>query len=141
MIGKPLVFTAALMALGPAAACSSQEDSADSRGKPVAAASPAKGLTVGMVERGREIYKTNCVVCHGETGKGDGPAARVLNPKPRDQSDSAYMSTLSDQEIADVIRMGGALKGRPLMPGHPNIDGEDMNALVAYIRTLSAPKR
>ncbi len=77
--------------------------------------------------------------CHGASGKGDGPGAGVLKPPPRDHTDYAYMSTLTDKNIADVIKMGGAIKGRPLMPSHPQIGGDDMDALVAYIRTLSEP--
>ena len=57
-----------------------------------------------------------------------------------DLTDEGYMSTLSDKEIADVIKMGGAIKGRPLMPSHPQIVGNDMESLVAYIRTLSGTK-
>jgi mono/diheme cytochrome c family protein len=87
--------------------------------------------------RGKELYKANCVACHGEKGKGDGPGAGVLKPPPRDHTDRAYMSTLSDQEIGDIIRMGGAIKGKPLMPSHPQINGADLAALVAYVRSLS----
>ena len=90
--------------------------------------------------RGRELYKANCVACHGETGKGDGPGAGVLKPKPRDHTDAAYMSKLSDQEIGDIIRMGGAPKNMPQMPSHPQINGNDLASLVAYVRTLSQPK-
>lgn len=32
--------------------------------------------------RGKQIFDTNCASCHGATGKGDGPAAQALNPKP-----------------------------------------------------------
>lgn len=49
------------------------------------------------------------------------------------------MSTLSDQEIGDIIRMGGAVKGKPLMPSHPQINGPDLAALVAHVRSLSQP--
>ena len=35
------------------------------------------------------------------------------------------MSTLTDKEIADVIKMGGAIKGRPLMPSHPQLAGTE----------------
>jgi mono/diheme cytochrome c family protein len=92
-----------------------------------------------VLQRGREIYKANCVACHGETGKGDGPGAGVLKPPPRDHTDRAYMSTLSDKEIGDIIRMGGAIKGKPLMPSHPQLNGDDLAAIVAYVRSLSEP--
>lgn len=142
MIRRGMLFLVALTSLGVAIACSSERDSrapASTDAKPAATAS-AKTVTPEMLEKGQSIYKANCVACHGETGKGDGPGAGVLKPPPRDHTDHAYMSTLTDKQIADVIKMGGAIKGRPLMPSHPQIGGADMDALVAYIRTLSAPK-
>lgn len=142
MIRKGLLFLVALISLGIAIACSSEGDSrapASSDAKPAATAS-ANTVTPAMIERGREIYKATCVPCHGLTGKGDGPAAGVLKPPPRDHTDYAYMSTLTDKGIADVIKMGGAIKGRPLMPSHPQFGAADLDALVAHIRTLSAPK-
>jgi len=36
-----------------------------------------------LVASGKELFKTNCAACHGETGNGDGPGAAALNPKPR----------------------------------------------------------
>ena len=92
-----------------------------------------------MLERGRGIYKANCVACHGESGRGDGPGAGVLKPPPRDHTDRAYMTTLSDKEIGDIVRMGGAIKGKPLMPSHPQMSGHDLDATVAYVRSLSEP--
>lgn len=109
-----------------AIACTSKEGSPGDAG--TASAKPG---------RGRELYKANCVACHGESGKGDGPGAGVLKPPPRDHTDRAYMSTLSDKEIGDIIRMGGAIKGKPLMPSHPQINGADLAAVVAYVRSLS----
>ncbi|HZY38300.1 MAG TPA: c-type cytochrome, partial [Mucilaginibacter sp.] len=35
------------------------------------------------------IYITNCAPCHGDKGKGDGPAAAALNPKPADHTSPA----------------------------------------------------
>lgn len=138
---RAMWFFSALSVLGIAVACSSDQDStgsAESVGKAPAAA--AKTVTPAMLDRGQAIYKVNCVPCHGVSGRGDGPAAGALKPPPRDHTDYAYMSTLTDKNIADVIKMGGAIKGRPLMPSHPQIGGADMDALVAYIRTLSVPK-
>jgi mono/diheme cytochrome c family protein len=47
------------------------------------------------------------------------------------------MDKLTDKNIADVITMGGAMKGMPLMPSSPQIRGADLDALVAYVRSLS----
>ena len=37
-----------------------------------------------LLERGRTVYTAQCASCHGQQGKGDGSAARFLDPKPRD---------------------------------------------------------
>jgi mono/diheme cytochrome c family protein len=131
-----LVLSAA--ALVAAIACTSKAESPASAAK-AGAGAPAKAAS-NMPERGRSIYKANCVACHGEKGKGDGPGAGVLKPPPRDHTDRAYMSTLSDKEIGDIIKMGGAIKGKPLMPSHPQIAGDDLTALVGYVRSLSEPR-
>jgi mono/diheme cytochrome c family protein len=126
----------ALGTLGLAIACSSQGDapaSGAARATPPAAAVPAASL-----DRGRELYKVNCTPCHGETGRGDGPAAGVLKPAPRDHTDRAYMSTLTNEDLAKVIQIGGAIKNKPLMPGNPQIRGADLDALVAYVRSLAS---
>ena len=47
------------------------------------------------------------------------------------------MNTLTDEQIATTIQMGGAPQGKPLMPSHPQIRGADMDALVAFVRSLS----
>jgi mono/diheme cytochrome c family protein len=56
-------------------------------GAPVVAADKApaakKGVDVELAKKGAEVFKNNCVVCHGESLKGDGVAAAPMNPKPR----------------------------------------------------------
>lgn len=39
--------------------------------------------TPELVAHGKELFGQQCVTCHGADGKGDGPAAAALNPKPR----------------------------------------------------------
>jgi mono/diheme cytochrome c family protein len=141
MIRRGFVFLATVAFFGAAIACSSGGDpSASASTAAKAAAPPANTATPEMIGKGKSLYQANCTACHGESGKGDGPAAGMLKPPPRDHTDYAYMSALTDKEIADVTRMGGAIKGRPLMPSHPAITGAAMDSLVAYIRTLSAPR-
>lgn len=122
------------------AACGSQAEDSSPASNTAAAKAAAPTVTPAMLEAGRATYKANCVACHGESGKGDGPGAGVLKPPPRDHTDAAYMSTLTDDEIKKIIQMGGAIKGKPLMPSSPQIKGEQLDALVAYVRSLSAGK-
>jgi mono/diheme cytochrome c family protein len=140
MIRTKVPCPVALAVLALAIGCSSQPDSVASPAGTVQAEAARPAVTVAMLEKGREIYQANCAACHGEGGKGDGPGAGVLKPPPRDHTDRSYMSTLTDKNLADVIVMGGAIKGKPLMPSHPQLRGSELDGLVAYVRSLSAAK-
>ena len=131
-------FLAVVGGLAVSAACSSEDGTAAraAAGTTAAAAATAP-IPAAMLEKGRGTYKTYCTPCHGETGKGDGPGAGVFKPAPRDHTDRAYMRTLTDKQLTDVIQMGGAIRGKPLMPSNPQIRGDEMTALVAYVRSLS----
>lgn len=92
--------------------------------------------TKGDPAKGKEKFVQICASCHGETGKGDGPAGAALNPKPRDLSDAAYTSTLSDEHLHKVIAEGGAAVGKsPLMPAWRGaLTDEDIDNVIAYLR-------
>jgi len=120
-----MTLTAALAALGLALA----GGTASAEGDPAA---------------GKKIYETNCLSCHGPSGKGDGPVGGALNPKPRDFSEGSFKFDAdedgeagTDQDLALVIKNGaGAYGGAPLMAPWPTLSDEDIQNVVAYIRTL-----
>ena len=109
---------------------------ADRPATTAAKTSPPSGV-VPSIERGRTLYKANCAACHGDQGHGDGPAAAAFNPKPRNHADAAAMSQLTDEDIAKVIQFGGAIKNMPMMPSNPALKGADLQAVVAFTRSLS----
>lgn len=39
---------------------------------------------------GQRVYARHCAICHGRDGKGNGPAAPSLHPKPRDFSGGVF---------------------------------------------------
>jgi cytochrome c oxidase cbb3-type subunit II len=41
-------------------------------------------VTIGSVGRGKVVYESYCIGCHGEYGDGRGPARPYLNPPPMD---------------------------------------------------------
>lgn len=70
-------------------------------------------------------------------GKGDGPASRIFKPPPRDHTDGTYMNAISDEDLGRVITMGGLVRGKPNMPSNPQLRGEELSAVIAYVRSLS----
>lgn len=81
------------------------------------------------------VYAARCAACHGPAGRGDGPAARSLVPRPRAFDDRAWQGAVTDEHLRRVIVEGGAALGKsPAMPAHPDLAAEDVAALVAFIR-------
>lgn len=110
------------------------EDESQSEGLPVAVVYKADP---SAVEAGHQLYLSTCAPCHGKTGKGDGPAAPNLNPKPRDHTNKEYMSKLTDDRIGHTIKNGGSQYGYPGMPAQPQLKEQEIDALLAYVRSLA----
>src|SRR4051812_10623253 len=92
--------------------------------------------------RGKDVYDAHCVECHGAGGKGDGPSAAFLVPRPRDFTSGKYKirSTESgtmptDDDLIASVRRG--LYGSA-MPGWDRILSDaDINDVVQYMKSLS----
>ncbi len=82
------------------------------------------------VKDAKDAYERNCVLCHGTSGRGDGPAATALNPKPRNFADKTIQSQ-SDGELYWKIT-----EGRGVMPGWRTLPDKVRWGLVHYVRWL-----
>ncbi len=75
-----------------------------------APAPPAGGEAVPAGEvslaLGQKVIKEKCELCHGASGKGDGPGGAALNPKPRNWTDHGYMGSQTDDQLREVIFNG-----------------------------------
>lgn len=92
------------------------------------------------VEAGGKLYQTRCSPCHGPDGKAATPTAQALNPKPRDHSDGAYMNQLSNEHVAKVIKNGGPAVGKsPIMPAQTDLNDQQIDDVIAFVRTLAVP--
>lgn len=94
------------------------------------------------VIRGRAVYNGACIACHGFSGDGNGPAARYLNPRPRDLTSGTFKfrSTPSGQLPTDEDLYRTITSGIPRtsMPAWQNLLIEqDRRDVVAYIKSLS----
>jgi len=101
----------------------------------------ASGQAKGDAKAGKTKYDTNCGGCHGATGKGDGPAAAALNPKPQDHTNGKVMNGLADKYLFDIIKDGGkAVQKAAVMPAaSKKLTDQDIWDMVAYIRSLADP--
>lgn len=83
-----------------------------------------------FVKMGEKEFKTNCTACHGKSGKGNGPAAIALNPRPANLT-SKKVQAQSDGALFWKIKNGkGSMPtwGKSLKP-------QQVWALVSYIKT------
>ena len=85
------------------------------------------------------VYADRCSSCHGDAGQGDGPAGQVLEPRPRNFADRGWQASTADDRIRFVIRNGGRAAGLSAsMAPHPDLSDQELDALVAYIRSIGA---
>jgi mono/diheme cytochrome c family protein len=91
-----------------------------------------------IVEAGKMLYegKGQCFLCHGLSGKGDGPAAHMHRPHPpRDFTDCAFQKEREDGELFWIIKYGSPGTGmQRLIPGQ--LSEEEGWKIVAYVRTF-----
>jgi mono/diheme cytochrome c family protein len=138
------ILGAAVLVL--AAACNKSESPAPrenttTAGNVAAPAATTADTASGAPEIGgakaHEIFKSRCATCHGNEGRGDGPGAITLNPKPRNYHDKEWQAKVTDDEITKAITYGGAAIGKsPAMPGNPDLDSQPqvVAALVHIVR-------
>jgi mono/diheme cytochrome c family protein len=110
------------------AGCSKKEESATN---------PQASTAKVDMAKAKETFDQRCAACHGTSGKGDGPGAASLNPKPRDYTDKTWQGTVTDDQIKKTILLGGAAVGKsPIMPASPDLDDkpEVVDGLVQIVR-------
>lgn len=87
------------------------------------------------LKRGATLYAAQCATCHGATGKGDGPAAQGLDPRPSNFHDAARMAQRSAYGLYNTISLG--VNGTA-MPAFGQISEEDRWALAFFVADLPA---
>lgn len=90
-----------------------------------------------MIAHGSQVYKTNCAVCHGPNGEGDGPAGSGLVPPPRNLVQGGWKRGGTSIDLYVTLQKG--LEGTS-MAAFGHLPKTDRWALVQYIRNITTDK-
>jgi len=140
------VSVVALAAVLAAAGCARRADRSGTASMTPAfldvAIAKRPGPSAATIERGRAVYRANCVQCHGEKGAGDGFGAPFLVPPPRDFTTAEFKFRTTaggelptDDDLFRTISRGASGTGMP--PWAYLLSADDRWALVDYVKTFS----
>ena len=104
---------------------------------------PPKLANLTAQERqGETLFQQNCAFCHAADGTGRNWIGSFLEPHPRDLTAAAFMTGMTHQRLASVIRDG--LPGTSMPAWKSVLSPADIEALIAYIgrafHPIGAPK-
>ena len=90
------------------------------------------------VSIGQAIYAENCVACHGDEGRGDGPASAGLSPPPADFT-AGHTESHPDGDLYFWIREGVTDTAMPAFG--EQFEDDNIWHMVNYIRRLGAQRQ
>ena len=91
------------------------------------------------ITAGGEVYRANCIACHGPRGRGDGDAGLDLVPSPALLTGLTDKKTAVDEYLLWTVSEGGQAFGTA-MPAFKNRLSEDQIwQVIAYLRAGFPP--
>jgi mono/diheme cytochrome c family protein len=94
--------------------------------------SVAVKATPASLASGKKIYSTDCLMCHGKEGAGDGDLAVDMKLSLKDFRDPAVLKDVSEKEMYELIDKG---KGK-MMGEEGRLKAEQISDVAKYVRSL-----
>ena len=94
---------------------------------------PVAPTAMPVLAKGGQLFQAQCAACHGQQGRGDGPLAASLNPKPTALADHTRARERSLFALHQIISNG--VQGTA-MQGFGALSDEDRWALAFFVGTL-----
>ena len=89
-------------------------------------------LDVNAATEGAEVFRSNCISCHGERGEGDGIASQSLDPKPANLIDVS--KSVDDDYL--YWRISAGKPGTSMVAWKGILTEEQIWQAITFIRTL-----
>jgi mono/diheme cytochrome c family protein len=93
-------------------------------------ASMPSGLK-GNAAGGAALFAANCVACHGVEGKGDGPRAYFIFPRPRNFTSPESRRALSRPAISSAVQHG--VRGREMPAWRHVLSEQEIADVTEYV--------
>ncbi len=93
----------------------------------------ADNLQKGIVTGGEQIYRTYCVACHLNDGKGDGNRFPPLDSSEYVLGDKKRLINILLNGLQETITVKGKQYNN-LMPSHSFLSDEDLALVLTYVR-------
>jgi mono/diheme cytochrome c family protein len=129
-----LIVVLSILAL---AACggtvsSGQDDNGTLESVPAEYAGKTNPLGTEAAGAGEKVFQSNCQMCHGSDGHGDGPAGGSLDPKPKN------LAVLQESAADDYLfwRISEGRPGTAMVAWKGILTEEQIWQVISFIRTL-----
>jgi cytochrome c oxidase cbb3-type subunit 3 len=145
---KPLILTLILVSSGFWSAC--REKAGMTTATPILraydveanSANPDEAISLNYQQaQGKRVFNNSCVWCHADATPA-GPSNRSnLTPTPKLITDGEALNPLSDEDLQNIIALGGSAVGKSAMmpPWGQTLTKDEIRAVIAYIRVVAQP--
>lgn len=103
---------------------------------------PRPAITPTLLATGARVFRETCASCHGDEGRGNGPASAALNPHPRNFLEEEIKAGNEPEQMYMTVAAGlppampGFLQRRDRATGQVSgLSPDDVWAVVVHIRS------
>ena len=100
----------------------------------VAHTADAQTADPAQLALGGDLFRSRCAFCHGDGGRGDGPAGVTMIPRPPDFASAGFWRDADAARLRDAILNG--VPGSAMMAYGGTLSAEQLDALLSYLEAF-----